>query len=244
MSSLLRLCLVLGFLSPSLAYPAVLDNPSGTSPYSGVGVISGWKCQTSGPLTIRFNGGDSIPLLYGSERSDVLDAGACDSADVGFVAIYNWARLGDGMHTAVAYDNGVEFDRNTFEVVTLGEDFVEGLSGICIAPDFPYPEDVTVLEWNQSTQHFELARGDGGWGFCGYVCYDSADFEPGDDEPTYSCSTEDACTLMHARRLAGGCDEDATHAEIVGWNDVLDSIIEQHHDTTDPEDCWVEDDDT
>ncbi len=56
----------------------------------------------------------------GTERTDVLNAGACDSADVGFVAIWNWGNLGgDGTYTAIVYDNAVEFARSTFTATTL-----------------------------------------------------------------------------------------------------------------------------
>ena len=88
-SFLLHLCLGLMVLAPSLVYAASLENPSGGLFYSGIGVISGWKCEANGELTVRFNGGEPIPLIYGSERPDVRDAGACPSADVGFVAIWN-----------------------------------------------------------------------------------------------------------------------------------------------------------
>jgi len=97
---LLHLWLGLVVLVPSLAHAASLENPSGGLFYSGVGVISGWKCEANGELTVRFNGGEPVPLVYGSERTDVRDAGACDSPDVGFVTFFNWARLGDGTHTA------------------------------------------------------------------------------------------------------------------------------------------------
>ena len=128
-SILLPLWLGLILLVPSLAYAAALENPSGGLFYSGIGVISGWKCEATGELTVRFNGGEPIPLVYGSERPDVLDAGACGSADVGFVAIWNWARLGDGTHTAVAYDDGVEFARGTFQTTRLvaEKEFVPGV---------------------------------------------------------------------------------------------------------------------
>ena len=152
---LLPLCLGLVVLAPSLAHAATLENPSGGLFYSGIGVISGWKCE-AGELTVRFNGGEPIPLVYGSERPDVLDAGACDSADVGFVAIWNWANLGDGTHTAVVYDNGVEFGRSTFQVATLGENFVRGLSGRFRARDFPDPGVNTLLRWNQNVQGFVI----------------------------------------------------------------------------------------
>ena len=64
-----------------------------------------------------------MPLAYGNERADVRNAGACRSAQVGFVSIMNWGNLGDGTHTAVAYDNGVEFARSTFTVATTGEPY-------------------------------------------------------------------------------------------------------------------------
>ena len=41
----------------------------------------------------------------------------------------NWGELGDGPHTAVVYDDGVEFDRSMFDVVTTGEAFLRGAAG-------------------------------------------------------------------------------------------------------------------
>ncbi len=156
--ALLPLCLALLLLAPSLAHTASLENPSGGLFYSGIGVISGWKCEANGELTVRFNGGEPIPLIYGSQRPDVLDVGACASADVGFVAIYNWARLDDGTHTAVAYDDGVEFARGTFQTTRLVEDkeFVPGLSGRFRARDFPEPGVNVLLRWNQNVQGFVI----------------------------------------------------------------------------------------
>ena len=155
---LLHLGLGLVILTPALVHAATLENPSGGLFYSGVGVISGWKCEANGELTVRFNGGEPIPLVYGSERPDVRDVGACDSADVGFVAIFNWARLGDGTHTAVAYDDGVEFAHSTFQVATLVADkeFVTGLSGRFRARDFPDPGVNVLLRWNQNVQGFVI----------------------------------------------------------------------------------------
>ena len=158
MSFLLRL---FGFmvLLPSLAHAATLEIPGNGAELSGVSVISGWKCEAEGDLTIVFNDdGKHIPLLYGTERPDVLNVGACDSADVGFVAIWNWGNLGDGEHTAVAYDNGVKFAESTFTVTTPGAGFLTGASKQVTVDDFPNPGDTTVLEWNQSTQHFEIVE--------------------------------------------------------------------------------------
>ena len=160
MSFLLRLCLGLIVLVPSLAHAATLGIPGNGAKLSGVSVISGWKCEVEGDLTIVFNDdGKHIPLLYGTERTDVRANGQClenDHDNVGFVAIWNWGNLGDGEHTAIAYDNGVPFDESTFTVTTPGTDFLTGASKQVTVDDFPMPGDTTVLEWNQGTQHFEI----------------------------------------------------------------------------------------
>ena len=100
---------------------------------SGIGVISGWKCEAEGDITVRFDdGGDHIPTLYEFPRGDT--SGSCGDANNGFVTYFNWAILSDGEHTAVAYDDGVEFSRSTFSVATLGEEFVVGAAGECTIP--------------------------------------------------------------------------------------------------------------
>lgn len=139
------------------AHAATLEIPTPHTTHSGIGVISGWKCD-AGELTVRFDGGEPIPLLYGAERKDVRDDGACDHTNVGFVSIWNWGNLADGQHTAVAYDDGVAFDRSTFNVVTTGEAFLEGAAGQCTIDDFPVSGADARFAWNQSTQHLELVE--------------------------------------------------------------------------------------
>ena len=51
---------------------------------------------------------------------------------------------------------GVAFARSTFEVGTLGEEFVVDAAGECTVSDFPAPGETTTLEWNQATQHLEV----------------------------------------------------------------------------------------
>ena len=161
---LLRLCLGFMVLLPSLAHAARLGIPGNGAKLSGVSVISGWKCEAEGDLTIVFNDdGNHIPLLYGTERTDVRANGQClenDHDNVGFVAIQNWGNLGDGENTAVAYDDGVKFAESTFTVTTPGTDFLRGASKQITVDDFPDPGDTTVLEWNQGTQHFEIVKAD------------------------------------------------------------------------------------
>ena len=160
MYSLIRICIVFALLAPSLVHAATLGIPGDGANLSGVGVISGWKCEAEGNLTIVFNDdGKHIPLLYGTERTDVRMNGQClntDHDNVGFVAIWNWGNLGDGEHTAVAYDNGVKFAESTFEVVTFGTDFLREANTQVSVPNFPATDETSTFAWNQSTQHLEL----------------------------------------------------------------------------------------
>ena len=143
MSFLLWLGLGFVALFAPHAYAAVLEIPGEGANLSGIGVISGWKCEASGPITVEIDGGNPIPLVspivYRSERADTRSV--CGDADNGFVAIWNWGIVGDGEHTAVAYDNGVEFARSTFRVTVK---------------DFPSPGERTVFGWNEATQHLEM----------------------------------------------------------------------------------------
>ena len=167
MSFLLRLCLGLFLLAPSLVHAqSSLDIPSEGDKLSGIGLISGWKCEAEGEITITFYTEDSdgnlmpasdpIPTTYGASRADTSPACGDDDGNNGFYASWNWAILGDDEHTAVASDNGVEFARNTFTVTTAGTEFLVGASKEVTVTDFPNSGDTTILEWNQSTQHFEM----------------------------------------------------------------------------------------
>ena len=64
--------------------------------------------------------------------------------------------MGDGEHEAVAYDNGVEFDRAVFTVGSAGEEFVTGVTRQVVVDGFPASGEWALLEWNESTQHFEI----------------------------------------------------------------------------------------
>lgn len=143
------LTIVVAFMA-SVAHTATLEIPGPNSIQSGIQLISGWKCETTGPLTIRFNGGNAIPLLYGSERGDTRRP--CGDANNGFIAVMNWGNLSAGEHTAVVYDNGVEFDRATFTVVRTGVEFLRGVTGTG-SVDLSNGQVATV-EWAEATQGF------------------------------------------------------------------------------------------
>ena len=173
MSFLLRLCLGLFLLAPALVHAqssldipqSSLDIPSEGDKLSGIGVISGWKCEAEGEITVRFDDDEMLTfhMVYGSERGDTEETVdgqvICGDKDNGFLAIFNWALLGDGEHTAQAYDNGVPFgQKHSFTVTTTGEEFLIGASKCITVDDFPSDGETTYLEWNESTQHFEMVE--------------------------------------------------------------------------------------
>ena len=139
------------------SWAAVLESPANDSVVSGIGLISGWKCS-AGDITVTIDEGKHLAVAMGQERNDWRTTGECRGTIYhGFIMGINWAELGDGEHVVVAYDDGVAFARSTFIVGTTGEAFLEGVIRRTVVDDFPEPGQRTQLEWNQSTQHFEIA---------------------------------------------------------------------------------------
>ena len=120
--------------SPGTAGVGYLENPGPNAFQSGVGVISGWVCEAD-RVTIAL--GDLPPQVaaYGTERLDTL--AACGDTDNGFGLLFNWNRLGEGEHVVIAYVDGEELGQATVRVTTLGEEFLRGAAGECVAEDFP-----------------------------------------------------------------------------------------------------------
>ena len=142
-----------GGLAGSPSWAANLESPAKQAVVSGIGFIAGWKCDANN-ITVTIDGGDHISVAMGQPRADTRPV--CGTTNNGFIQQINWALLGDGTHEAVAYDNGVEFDRATFTVGSTGEEFLKGAGGRQLLGNFPEPGETTVLEWNESTQHFEI----------------------------------------------------------------------------------------
>ena len=144
-------------LVTAAGWAAVLESPADGSVLSGIGFISGWKCD-AGRITVTIDEGSHLAVAMRQERSDSRTAGQCGGAiHHGFIMWINWALLGDGEHVVVAYDDGVAFSRSTFIVGTTGEEFLEGVIRRTVVDDFPEPGQRTQLEWNEGTQHFEIA---------------------------------------------------------------------------------------
>lgn len=133
-----------------------LESPAPTATLSGIGFISGWKCDAQ-DITVRIDGGPPMDMAMDIPREDTRST--CDGeANNGFIIQTNWNNLSAGTHTAVAYDNGIEFDRNTFTVGTPGEKFLRGVMIDIDVLDFPASGKTSRFVWNESTQHLELAE--------------------------------------------------------------------------------------
>lgn len=131
-----------------------LENPRSGSTPSGVSIISGWVCEAAS-VTIVIDDGEPIPAHYGTTRNDTQEV--CGESDNGFGLLFNWNLLGDGPHTLRAIaDGNREIGRASFEVVTLGAEFIQGLSGTFELPGFPNPGASTTIEWQEPMQNFSL----------------------------------------------------------------------------------------
>ena len=135
--------------------PGYLENPGAASFQSGIGVISGWVCDAD-EVEIVLNG-EPQEAAYGTARLDT--EAVCGDSDNGFGLLFNWNLLGDGAHEVVALVDGVELDRATVTVTTLGAEFLREVTGTCTAADFPTMDETVTLAWQQTQQNFVIAEG-------------------------------------------------------------------------------------
>ena len=132
-----------------------LENPGADSFQSGVGLLSGWVCDAD-MVEIELNG-EPQEAAYGTARLDT--AGVCGDTDNGFGLLFNWNLLSDGEHEVVALVDGVELDRATVTVTTLGTEFLRDVTGTCTAADFPTMDETVTLVWQQTQQSFVIVDG-------------------------------------------------------------------------------------
>ena len=134
-----------------------VDNPQPDSAQSGIGVLSGWVCEAE-TVEVELNG-VLYQAAYGTERTDTVDQ--CGDTNNGFGLLYNWNKLGDGVHTVRVVVDGIEFATLPVTVTTLGlgEEFPRGLTGEAVLPDFPTDGETSRLVWQEAQQNFALADG-------------------------------------------------------------------------------------
>lgn len=144
------------FLLLLLAEPAsgaVVEIPGEGSSQSGVGVVSGWKCPPNNDITISFDGGAPLPAAVRLPRGDT--SGACgNDGRNGFLIQFNYNLLGNGSHTVVVRQNGVQFARTTFHVATMGQTFLRNQRGTYELPIFANRR--LTIEWSEASQNFVI----------------------------------------------------------------------------------------
>ena len=160
---LLRVCTLVCFLIPALASATTLENPQPDSFQSGIGVISGWVCDAS-HIEIEFNNdaANRWQAGYGTRRTDTQ--GVCGDTDNGFGLLYNWNKLGDGVHTVRVFADGSEFAQASVIVTTLGAEFRTDIGGEFPISDFPTAGTDSVLRWQEAQQNFVITDGSTGSG--------------------------------------------------------------------------------
>ena len=144
-------CLALG----AGAQQSNLENPQPGRTISGLGLISGWACSAS-VVEVSFNGSTTRTRVpTGGSRNDTV--GVCGRSDTGFGLLFNFNLLGSGSHTLQLYLDGVPAgEPKTFQVATLGSEFLVGVQGSFTLPGFPVSGMNTLVEWRESQQNFAI----------------------------------------------------------------------------------------
>ena len=128
------------------------ENPPNGGRVSGVLAFTGWVCDAE-TVEIRIDGGAPIPAAYGTPRGDTI--GACGDQDNGVSLLFNFALLGDGLHTASLIADGVEIGTSNFEVGTLGSPFVRDLPDTIYRIEDFGGQDV-FIQWSEPGQNFVI----------------------------------------------------------------------------------------
>ncbi len=160
-TGLVTLCL-LGLLSQAAGAQTpergVIESPSAF--VSGIGFISGWKCN-SNDIELWLTGADREGVLtldpaQNMPRSDT--AGVClGEENNGWIIQVNWNEL-IGYDRVVARDNGEAFDSADFTIGHTGLPFIHDKEDTEVeVVDFPSPGKATTLTWSTATQHFEVS---------------------------------------------------------------------------------------
>ncbi|MFP6665459.1 MAG: hypothetical protein VCC00_14805 [Deltaproteobacteria bacterium] len=134
-----------------------LEIPAAGTIQSGIGIVSGWRCE-AGRLTARFDCGEALELAYGTPRADTYDS--CGDINNAFVMQWNYANLDDGLHTIRLYDDGVEFASAGFVVQRLGQSFLPAADIMGqwehTLTGFPEPGAELRLRWQTAAQSFGI----------------------------------------------------------------------------------------
>ena len=134
----------------------ILELPAAGSTASGIGIVSGWKCEAAAPLYASFDGGERLRMSYGTTREDTREI--CGDDDNAFVMLWNYGNLDPGEHVLEIWEGDVLWKSTTFSVESFGTPFLRGASGCYVLPDFPETGEETLIGWQTELQSFGLAE--------------------------------------------------------------------------------------
>jgi len=132
---------------------ANLESPYQDSFESGIGLIRGWICQAN-TVEVQIDGGERRRVAYGTSRKDTIEV--CGDDDNGFGYTFNWNALSTGTHRLQAFADNLEFANVTFNVTTLGVDYLRGASGEYTLRDFPQAGNSVTVRWAEPHQNFVI----------------------------------------------------------------------------------------
>ena len=134
-------------------YRANLESPYQSSFESGIGLIRGWVCQAN-TVEVQIDDQPRRRVAYGTTRKDTAEV--CGDVNNGFGYTYNWNALSTGAHTLRAFADNREFANVTFNVTTLGVDFLRGAGGEYTLPNFPQAGNNVTVRWAEPHQNFVI----------------------------------------------------------------------------------------
>ena len=134
----------------------VIESPSAF--VSGIGFISGWKCNAEN-ITLKIWCNNLAlphkPVSMDVPRPDTEDI--CDGPDTnnGWIAQVNWNDYRNCTRVE-AFDDGHMFASRDFTVGTISDEFIRDHDGTSIrVADFPVMGQVSRFVWSTATQHWE-----------------------------------------------------------------------------------------
>lgn len=145
--------------TPEIAWHEV---PAPGSVQGGVGLVRGWACD-AGKVSIAIDDGERIPIAHGGSRADT--AGVCGDADNGYGMVLAWGLLGNGTHRMQTFVDEAQVANVEFEVLALGDGFVEGLQGEYELAGFPTENERVRVTWSEPDQNFLITGHASGGGF-------------------------------------------------------------------------------
>ena len=137
---------------------AFLDTPQDGKNVSGISVVHGWLCEADS-VGFQYKAGedgwsDRVTVPYGGERLDTEFN--CGHPHTGFSTAVNWSRLPEGPNRIRILVDGSTWREVQVDVTSFGIEFLRGVEGECVAPDFPTAGQTTIAEWHQSQQNFVI----------------------------------------------------------------------------------------